>query len=143
LSDDSHVSPASATGLSETVNQAPGQAARVGPTMRVLADVVSACPGISKAGALRAAGLPDRGIGYLRPLERACAAGLVIVERPRPNLCRLFASELDRDIWHLREERLHGDQSAGRATEILAAIEALRAEQARGYASASRQDSAP
>ena len=79
LSDGSHVRPASMTDLSESVNETRGKAPRIGPTMRAIADVVSACPGTSKAGALRAAGLPDRGIGYLRPVERACAAGLTVV----------------------------------------------------------------
>ncbi len=100
----------------------------------MLADLVSAMPGVSKAGALRGVGLPDRGIGYLRPLDRAIAAGLIIVEHATPTLCRLFASERDRQVWHLRDELLHSSPTADRASVIDAEIEALRAEAAKDFA---------
>ena len=79
---------------------------RVGHRMRELADIVSAMPGCSKADALRAAGLPTHGMGSGRELSRAIAAGLVLVEHERANLCRLFASERDRQRWHLVRELL-------------------------------------
>ena len=69
--------------------------ARVGPRMRELADIVSAMPGCSKSDALRAAGLPTRRMGSGRELNRAIAAGLIIVEHERANLCRLFATKPD------------------------------------------------
>jgi hypothetical protein len=72
--------------------------------MRELADIVSAMPGCSKSGALRAAGLPVRGMGSGRELNRAISAGLILVEHERANLCRLFASERDRKRWHLARE---------------------------------------
>ena len=53
---------------------------RIGPTMRELHAIISACPGISKAAALRAADLPDRGMGAYRPVNRALAAGLLVVQ---------------------------------------------------------------
>lgn len=95
----------------------------------MLADIVSAMPGISKAQALRAAGLPDRGLGYLRPVDRTVAARLVIVEHAAPTRCRLFASERDRELWHLRQELL-GEPTADRAAEIVDQINRLRAQQA-------------
>lgn len=108
---------------------------RVGRTMRMLADVVSACPGISKAGALRAAGLPDRGRGAYRPVNRAIAAGLVLAEPYRPgHPTRLYATECDQRLWHLRAELLRGNPTAERANEIVAEVEALRAGAAGAYA---------
>ena len=44
------------------------------------------------------------GSGRPRLLDRAIAAGLIIVEHATPTLCRLFASERDRQVWHLRDE---------------------------------------
>ena len=41
---------------------------RIGHRMRELADIVSAMPGCSKSDALRAAGLPTRGMGSGREL---------------------------------------------------------------------------
>jgi hypothetical protein len=107
---------------------------RIGPTMRALADVVSAMPGGSKSQALLAVGLGPHGIGCWRPIQRIVAAGLVIVEKPRPNLHRLFATETDRQLWHLRDEVLHGDPSPERAQEIAATIERIRDAQAAAYA---------
>ena len=45
-----------------------------------MADIVSAMPGLSKADALRAAGLPTHGMGSGRELNRAISAGMIIVE---------------------------------------------------------------
>jgi len=103
---------------------------RVGPRMRELADIVSAMPGCSKSDALRAAGLPTRGMGSGRELNRAIAAGLIIVEHERCNLLRLFATERDRKRWHLRRELLRPASPAGRVAEIRAEISALEAERA-------------
>jgi hypothetical protein len=100
---------------------------RVGPRMKSIADYVSAVPGCSKAAALRGVGLPDRGMGAYRPMSRAIAAGLVIVEQARrggPYL--LFASERDRRMFHLRAELLHGSPTPERAAELAATIERLR-----------------
>jgi hypothetical protein len=99
--------------------------------MRELRDYVSAVPGCSKAQALRGVGLPDRGLGYLRPVARAIAAGLVIEEAGRP--CHLFANELDRQLWHLRRE-LFGSPTAERSADILAEVDKIRAAQAAKYA---------
>jgi hypothetical protein len=98
--------------------------------MRELHDIVSASPGISKSDALRAAGLPTRGLGSGRELNRAIAAGLVIVEHERANLCRLFASERDRKRWHLTREAMIPGIPAGRVAEIRAEITRLDAARA-------------
>jgi hypothetical protein len=104
---------------------------RVGYRMRELQAIVSYTPGISKAAALRAAGLPDRGLGYWRPIERTVAAGLVIADRDCPWVRKpahaLFASERDRTWFYLRQELLHGNPTPERATQILAEIEDLQA----------------
>jgi hypothetical protein len=99
--------------------------------MRELRDIVSAMPGCSKAAALRTADMPDRGRGYLRPIDRAIAAGLIIaVPDRRGKPFKLFASERDQRIYELREELLHGGPDSTRAEQLVAEIEALRAEQA-------------
>ena len=105
-------------------------AARIGYRMRELADIVCAMPGISKSGALRAAGLPVRGMGAGRELNRAIDVGLVVVEHERANLCRLFATERDRRRWHLVRDLLTPGIPAGRVAEIRAEITALDAERA-------------
>ena len=107
---------------------------RIGPTMRALADYVSAQPGCSKAQALRGVGLPDRGLGYLRPVERAIGAGLVIEVHVHRTLCRLFASERDGELFDLGLELRHGGLSAERLAEIATRIHDLRGQQARAYA---------
>ena len=98
---------------------------RVGYRMRELADIVSAMPGCTKADALRAAGLPVRGIGSGRELNRAIVAGLIVVEHERANLCRLFATDRDRRWWHLRQELLQPGTPVGRVAAIRAEISAL------------------
>ena len=103
---------------------------RVGYRMRELADIVSAWPGCSKADALRAAGLPTRGMGSGRELSRAIAAGLIVVERVHTSRCRLFASERDSHRWHLARELLRPGTRAERVAEISAEISALDAERA-------------
>lgn len=105
-------------------------APRIGPRMHELADIVSAVPGISKSDALRAAGLPVRGMGSGRELLRAIDAGLVVVEHERVNLCRLFANERDRERWHLVRDLLTPGIPAGRVAKIRAEITALDAERA-------------
>ena len=103
---------------------------RIGPRMRELADIVSAMPGCTKGDALRAAGLPVRGMGSGRELNRAITAGLIIVEHERVNLCRLFATERDRMRWHRVRDLLTPGIPAGRVAEIRAEITALDAERA-------------
>jgi hypothetical protein len=98
--------------------------------MRELADIVSAMPGISKSDALRAAGLPVRGLGSGREMNRAITAGLILVERERTNLCRLFASERDSRRWHLVRDLMTPGMPADRVTAIRAEISALDAERA-------------
>jgi hypothetical protein len=96
---------------------------RIGPRMRELADIVSAMPGCSKSAALRAADLPTFGLGSGRSLNRAIAAGLIIVERGNPYL--LFATERDRQRFYLRRELLQPACPAGRVAEIVAEIALL------------------
>lgn len=103
---------------------------RIGYRMRELADIVSAMPGITKSDALRAAGLPVRGMGSGRELNRAVSAGLIIVQHERANLCRLFASERDCRRWYLAREALTPGIPVGRMAEIRAEITALDAERA-------------
>lgn len=98
---------------------------RVGHRMRELQAIVSAMPGISKSDALRAAGLPVHGMGSGRELNRAINAGLILVEHPRSNLTRLFASEGDRKRWHLTREALTPGTPAQRVAELVAEIAAL------------------
>lgn len=105
---------------------------RIGPRMRELQAVTSVCPGISKAAALRAADLPDRGMGSHRPIDRAIAAGLLVVEYEHANRCRLFANERDRAMFHLRGELLATSSSA-RADEIMGVLGVLRAAQAQTW----------
>ncbi len=103
---------------------------RIGPRMAELAAIVSAVPGISKRDALRRAGLPLSGPGRDAPVHRAVAAGLILVERERSNRYRLFATEGDRQRWHLRAELLRPGTPAGRVTEIAAEIATLDAKRA-------------
>jgi len=106
--------------------------------MRELADIVSCMPGISKRGALLAAGLPVSGPGRDAPVHRAVAAGLILVERERSNRYRLFATERDRQRWHLRAELLQAGQPAARVAEIRAEIGALDAERAASWRDSDR-----
>lgn len=103
---------------------------RVGYRMRELAEIVSAMPGCSKSDALRAAGLPRRGMGSGRELNRAIYAGLIIVEHEHAKRCRLFANERDRERWHLARELLLPGACAQRVAEIRAEIHGLDAERA-------------
>jgi hypothetical protein len=99
--------------------------ARIGHRMRELHDIVSAVPGCSKAQALRAAGLPVRGPGSGRELNRAIKAGLVLVEHQQVNLCALFGSERDRTWWILRRELMTPGTPAWRIEEIRHELDAL------------------
>jgi hypothetical protein len=76
-------------------------------------------------------GLPVRGIGSGRELNRAIVAGLIIVEHERANLCRLFATDRDRRRWHLRRELLQPGTPATRVAEIRAELNGDR-QQGRG-----------
>ena len=93
--------------------------------MRELHDLVTAMPGMSKSMALRAAGLPVHGPGSGRELNRAIAAGLILVEHEQVNLCALFASEHDRRWWVLRKELLTPGTPAWRIEEIRAELDAM------------------
>ena len=106
---------------------------RIGPRMAEIQAIVSALPGISKRGALLAAGLPVSGVNRDAPVHRAVAAGLILVERERSNRYRLFATERDRQRWHLRAELLAPGCSAGRVAEIAAEIARLDAERAASW----------
>lgn len=101
---------------------------RIGPRMRELADIESAVPGCSKSDALRAAGLPTHGMGSGYSLYRAIAAGLIIVEYERVNLCRLFATQRDRKRWHLRRELLTPGTPTERVAEIRERLDEILAE---------------
>jgi hypothetical protein len=103
---------------------------RVGRRMAEIAAITSARPGISKRGVLVAAGLPVSGPGRDAPVHRAVAAGLIIVERERVNLYRLFANERDRQRFHLRAELLTPGTSADRIAELRAEMDRLEAERA-------------
>jgi hypothetical protein len=103
---------------------------RVGYRMRELHDVVSCMHGISKRAALAAAGLPLSGPGRDAPLNRAVAAGLVVIERERVNRYRCFANARDQRASHLRQEALSPGTPATRVAEIAAEIRALDAERA-------------
>jgi hypothetical protein len=105
-------------------------AKRIGPRMAEIQAIVSCMPGISKRGALLAAGLPVSGVNRDAPVHRAVAAGLILVERERSNRYRLFATERDRQRWHLRRELLQPGCPAGRIAEIRAELDALEAERA-------------
>jgi hypothetical protein len=113
----------------------PAKGPRIGHRMRELADIVSASPGITKSDALRAAGLPTHGLGSGRELNRAIAAGLIIVEHERSNLTHLFASERDRQRWHLAREALRPGTPAGRVAELRAEVSRLDAERAATWTS--------
>jgi len=95
-------------------------------------------PGCSKRAALRAAGLPESGLGHARPLNRAITAGLIIADYEnawvRRPACALFANERDRTLFSLRHELLHGQPSPDRAAEIMAEVDKLRQEQAADFA---------
>jgi hypothetical protein len=91
---------------------------------------VSSIPGCSKSDALRAAGLPTHGLGAGRELNRAVAAGLILVEKEHATRCRLFASERDRQRWHLARELLRPGTSAERVTAIRDEITTLDATRA-------------
>ena len=113
----------------------PGEAAkpRVGYRMRELADIVSAMPGCSKSDALRAAGLPTRGMGSGRELNRAISAGLIILEHEHARRTHLFATERDRVRWHLVSELLRPGTPAGRVADLRGEISALDAERAASW----------
>jgi phosphoserine phosphatase len=109
-------------------------AKRVGYRMRELADMVSASPGITKSDALRAADLPTRGMGSGRELNRAIAAGLILVEHAHARRTHLFATERDRRRWQLAREAMTPGTSAERVAEIRAEINRLDAERAATWA---------
>jgi len=91
---------------------------RIGPRMHELQSIVSALPGCSKSEALRRAGLATHGPGSGRSINRTIAAGLIVVEKPKPNLTRLFLNERDAQRWHLRRELLQPGTPADRVAEL-------------------------
>lgn len=107
---------------------------RVGRRMAELQMIVSCLPGISRRAAMRAAEMPEAGLGSGRSLNRAITAGLILEDRACPWVRRgaaaLFASERDRDLFYLRSELLHGKPTPARAEEIRAEVARLREEQA-------------
>jgi hypothetical protein len=108
-------------------------AKRIGPRMAEIQAIVSALPGISQRGALLAAGLPVSGVNRDAPVHRAVAAGLILVERERSNRYRLFATERDRQRWHLRVELLQPGCPAERVAEVAAEIDRLDAGRAASW----------
>jgi hypothetical protein len=107
---------------------------RRGPRMRELASIVSACPGISKSAALRAAGLPTHGCGSGRSLNRALATGMIVSVKVHPTLCALFENERARERFYLRTEAMAPGCPAGRVWEIQEQIRAIDAERALTWA---------
>jgi len=101
---------------------------KIGRRMHDLHVIVAACPGISKSQALRCAGLPVRGPGSGRELNRAIAAGLVVVEKPQVNLCALFATEADARWWRLTREYYAPSTPAARVREISDEMDAITAD---------------
>lgn len=113
---------------------------RIGHRMRELTDVVSACPGISKRAALRAVGLPERGLGSGREMMRAIRAGLILVDMEcpwvRPTAHALFANERDRLLFYLRSELMRGSPTPERAAELAEDIARLWEQQAQTWVAA-------
>ena len=103
---------------------------RIGYRMRELADIVSAMPGCSKSDALRAAGLPTRGMGSGRELNRAIAAGLVLVEHEHAKQMQAVRQRAGQHRWNLVRELLRPETRAESVAEIRAEISALDAERA-------------
>lgn len=104
---------------------------RIGPRMRQVADYVSAVPGCSKREATRAVGAYyNEYHGERGPVERAIDAGLIIAEYAHAKRCRLFATERDRERWHLARELLRPGIATGRVAQIRAEISLLDAERA-------------
>jgi hypothetical protein len=103
---------------------------RIGPRMWAIRDAVSCLPGCSIRAALLAAGLPVSGPGRDAPVHRAVAAGLVVIERERPNRYRLFANERDRQRWHLRTELLQPGCPAERIAQIRAELDDIERQRA-------------
>jgi hypothetical protein len=107
--------------------------------MRELADLVSACPGINKSGALRATGRPTQGLGSWRLMER-CVGTVLIEDRANPWATRnehlLFRDDRARTIFNLRAELLHGRPTPDRAAELVDEIEQLRAGQVQSWVEA-------
>lgn len=62
------------------------------------------------------------------PVYRAEAAGLIVIDRVRPNFYRCFANERDRTRWHLVRELLRPGIPAARVAEIRAEVAVLDAE---------------
>jgi hypothetical protein len=69
-------------------------------------------------------------MGSGRELNRAIYAGLILVECVHASRCRLFASERDRERWHLVREALTPGICADRVAELRAEIRVLDAERA-------------
>jgi hypothetical protein len=109
--------------------------------MRLLHDTASASPGLSEMALLRACGLPECGLGYRRPAQRATAAGLLVYRRARKgNAWRIYATVQDADLDDLRHELLHGNPGPDRARQIMEEVGKIQAEQAASYAAAQGKD---
>lgn len=107
---------------------------RIGPKMREIADYVAGSPGCTISEALRAVGISPRDRSSARaPVYRAEAAGLIIFDRVRVNLVRVFENERAREIWYLRKELLEPGQPVARIEELQAQIDELRADAARTW----------
>jgi hypothetical protein len=110
------------------------QQPRIGPKMREIADYVAGSPGCTISDALWAVGISPRDRSSARaPVYRAERAGLIIFDRVRVNLVRIFENERAREIWYLRKELLKPGQPIARIEELQARIDELRAEAARTW----------
>lgn len=116
---------------------------RIGPRTRELHEIVSAMPWCTRSPRCEPPTCRIGGGGYLRPIEQAIAAGLIIaVSDKRGKPFKLFATEHDHQLFELREELLHVSPSSVRAGRLVAEIETLRAEQAAAWVDYLVQDSA-
>ena len=103
---------------------------RIGRRMAEIQAIVSVMPGISKRGALAAAGLPVSGVNRDAPVHRAVAAGLILVERERSNRFRFFATPGDQRAWHLRRELLQPGCPVERIAEIRTELDDIERQRA-------------
>lgn len=115
------------------VAPAPPRKPRIGPRMRQIQTYASCFPGESVTSVLEGCGIPTHRSSYRAAIYRAEDAGLIVIERVRSNLYRVFATERDKKIFYLRRELLAPGTPADRVAALRAEIDALRAEQAQTW----------
>ena len=111
----------------------PPRKPRIGPRMRQIQTYASCFPGESVTSVLLGCGIPTHRSSYRAAIYRAEDAGLIVIERVRCNLYRVFATERDKKIFYLRRELLAPGTPADRVAALRADIDALRAEQAQTW----------